>query len=175
MNHSYASLWRRILAFALDYLVIAAYLLLLVGLSLAANFVFPNGPRSIFSNPIKGEIVGFFLITLPVTLYFALFESSRWQATWGKRVLGLKVIGPEGTGLSRTRALGRTALKFIPWELAHACVWQISFAPQNPSPLIFIGFGLVWVLVGANLVSLLVGKTWQTLYDRIVGSFVVKA
>jgi uncharacterized RDD family membrane protein YckC len=113
------------------------------------------------------------LITLPVTLYFALGESSTWQATWGKRRQRLTVIGLTGARLSRTQALVRTVLKFIPWELAHTCIWQIRFAPSDSSPLITAGFVLVWILVGANLVSLLRSRSHQTLYDRLAGTYVV--
>ena len=113
------------------------------------------------------------MLTLPVALYFALLESSSWQATWGKRRRGLKVMGTNGERLTRTRAIGRTLLKFIPWELAHTCIWQISFAPQEPSPLITLGFVLVWLLIGANIVKLWLSPTHQTLYDRLAGTYVI--
>jgi len=34
---------------------------------------------------------------------------------------------------------------------------------------------LVWLLVGANVVSLVMSKTHQTLYDRVAGTYVVVA
>lgn len=40
-------------------------------------------------------------------LYFALFESSVWQATPGKRALGLVVTDRDGARLGFGRALGR--------------------------------------------------------------------
>ncbi|MBS0628871.1 MAG: RDD family protein [Verrucomicrobia bacterium] len=39
--------------------------------------------------------------------YFALFESSKWQATIGKRALNLKVVDLEGRRISFLRATGR--------------------------------------------------------------------
>ena len=174
-TQSYAGLWVRVLAFALDYLAIALYLVVITILGLTVNASFPNIPRVLFDNPVSGQITGFFAITLPVTLYFALLESSAWQATWGKQRQHLKVICTNGERLSSTRAVGRTVLKFIPWELAHTCIWQVSFAPQGPSPLIKAGFALVWILVGANAISLLVSKSHQTLYDQLAGTYVVTA
>jgi uncharacterized RDD family membrane protein YckC len=174
-TQSYAGLWVRVLAFAFDYLAIALYLVVITILSLTVTSAFPNLPRVLFGNPGSGQITGFFAITLPVTLYFALLESSAWQATWGKRRQRLKVIRTNGERLSRTRAVGRTVLKFIPWELAHTCIWQVSFAPQGPSPLITAGFALVWILVGANAISLLISKSHQTLYDQLAGTYVVTA
>jgi len=170
----YAGFWIRALAFVFDYLIIAIYLVLLTVLGFTVNSAFPNIARILFGNPFTGQATGFLLITLPVTLYFALSESSPSQATWGKKRLHLKVVNLEGTRISRARSFGRTILKFIPWELAHTCIWQISFAPENPSPLILAGFVLVWLLVGANIVSLVVSKTDQALYDRIAETYVVR-
>ncbi len=46
-------------------------------------------------------------------LYFTLLESSRWQATIGKRVCHLRVTGLDGGRISFWRALGRYAGKFV--------------------------------------------------------------
>jgi uncharacterized RDD family membrane protein YckC len=40
-------------------------------------------------------------------IYFALMESSAWQATFGKRVLGLRVTDEHGKRLTLARAVGR--------------------------------------------------------------------
>ena len=174
MKLVYAGLWPRLLAFAVDYIAIAAYLVVLVGAGLAAQRFAPGAVTVLFGNPLSGELAGFVLITLPVTLYFALMESSPHQATWGKRRLGLRVQRVDGQPLSRGRALGRAALKFVPWELAHACIWQVTFAGPRPAPLIAVGFSLVWLLVGANLLSLLVNRKHQTLYDWLSDTVVAR-
>lgn len=57
------------------------------------------------------------LIQLASWLYFAAFESSRWQATPGKKVLGLRVTDLEGKRLSFIRASGRYFGKIISWLL----------------------------------------------------------
>jgi uncharacterized RDD family membrane protein YckC len=159
----------------MDYILIAAYLCALVGVSVLLNRVWPSITRVLFSNPISGEVAGFLLITLPVTLYYALMESSSWQASWGKRRMHLRVTDLDGKRLSLPRALGRSALKFVPWELSHACIWQVSCITDAPSPFITVGFILVWLLVGANVLSLFLSATRQTLYDRLSGTLVVKA
>ena len=174
MKYSFVGLWVRTLAFSLDYILIAIYLIAIVIIGVALNFTYPTATRTLFANPVSSQITGFLTITLPITFYFALFESSSWQATWGKRKIGLRVIRTDGAPMSRARALGRSALKFIPWELAHTCIWQISFHPQNASTIIYVGFMVVWVLVGLNILSLLVSKSHQTLYDWLAHSYVVK-
>jgi uncharacterized RDD family membrane protein YckC len=127
----------------------------------------------LFGSALSGQAAGFLTLTLPVSLYFILSESSPRQATWGKRKRGLKVVDPQGERLTVSRSIARTVLKFVPWELAHTCIWQISFAPQEPSPLITAGFVLVWLLVGANAASLLVSRKRQTIYDWLAGTFVI--
>jgi uncharacterized RDD family membrane protein YckC len=46
-------------------------------------------------------------------LYFALMESSSWQATLGKRLMGLYVTDIEGHRLSLARATARTFAKYL--------------------------------------------------------------
>lgn len=175
---TFATLRQRLGAFLLDYLLIAAYLVLLVIVSVGLGF----GPlRSVFgilfADPNRSEVSAFLLLVLPVLLYFAVCEHSSWQATWGKRKLGLRVTERSGARLSWPRSLVRSLLKLAPWELTHACLWRIPgwpLAPTTPSPIIIAGLVLVWVLVGAYLVSLLVSKQHQSLYDWIAGTVVVK-
>jgi uncharacterized RDD family membrane protein YckC len=131
---------------------------------------------AMFADPTSSEFSAFLLLVLPVLLYFALFECSSWQATWGKRKMGLRVITTYGARLSLPRSLTRSLLKLLPWELTHACLWRIPgwpLAPTTPSLLITAGLALVWILVGADLVSLLVSKKHQALYDWIAGTYVL--
>lgn len=169
--------WQRILAFALDYLVIAAYLILLTALTWAAAHTFA-GPAlaALFANPLSGQLTIVATVTLPVVLYFALLESSPWQATWGKRRVGLRVVSVDGDRLSRGRALARSLVKFIPWELAHTCLWRVPgwpLASQEPPWPVYVGFGLMWLLVIVYLAGLFLGEKRQALYDRLAGARVV--
>ncbi len=172
----YAGLWPRSLAFAVDYLVIAAWLALVTAAGAVVNRVAPTITATLFSRPLSGQVAAFLLVTLPVTLYFALLEASPWQASWGKRKLHLRVTTVGGTRLSRARALTRTALKFVPWELAHTCVWQIARVPdQAPSSAVLAGLALVGALVAANVASPLADRRRRALYDRLAGTVVVYA
>lgn len=177
MKNSLVLLWKRLLAFALDYLIISVYLGVLVAFGVAIART-PIGPsfQAIFSNPNSAEFAAFLLLVLPVLLYFTLFESSRWQATWGKHVMGLRVVTTSGSAASFPRALWRNVLKLIPWELTHACLWRIPgwpLAPETPPLWITIGLILVWVIVALYVISLLLSRTGQTLYDLIAGVRVV--
>lgn len=174
---TYANGWQRIAAFLLDYLIIALYLVLLIIVGVGLGFGPLRGAfQAMFADPNKSEFSAFLLLVLPVVLYFALLECAPWQATWGKRKMGLRVTDTHGARLSFPRSLGRSLLKFAPWELTHACIWRIPgwpLAPSAPSTIIAAGLALVWVLVAAYLVSLLVSQRHQTLYDWIAGTFVI--
>ena len=171
MRTSLALFWRRLLAFALDYIIISVYLGLLVALSVVIAQT-PAGPgfRALFGDPNSAELTAFLLLVAPVLLYFAVFESSRWQATWGKRALGLRVVTTGGAPVSFLRALWRNLLKLIPWELTHACLWRIPgwpLAPETPPLWVTVGLILVWVIVAVYVVSLVLSRDGQTLYDRL--------
>jgi uncharacterized RDD family membrane protein YckC len=162
----YAGFWKRAGAFALDYILILGYFLALYLISLLANALF-GGLQVLFAERIRAQVTGFLLLTLPLTLYFAISESSPRQGTWGKQRLKLKVTDLHGERISFWRAFGRTALKFVPWELSHTLIWQIYFSSSANSPWINYGFVLVYLLIGLNILSLVISKTHQTLYDLL--------
>lgn len=168
---TYAPLRSRVIAFAYDYILIAGYLAGTVAAGMLLYAYFP-ATAALFAGPVSGQLAAFFVVTLPIGLYFILAESSARQATWGKRRQGLHVTRSDGARLSVFRAAGRTALKFVPWELAHACIWHLKAAPQSPPPWTTWGLALVWTLVGANLACAWLSPTRQALYDRIAGTVV---
>jgi uncharacterized RDD family membrane protein YckC len=168
----YAGFWLRAGAFALDYLIILGYLLGISLLFALANTLFDVN-QWLFSERIRAQFSAFLLVTLPVALYFAASESSPRQATWGKHRLRLKVGNQEGKRISFWRALGRTILKFVPWELSHTLIWTIYFSPEADSVWISYGFALVYLLIGLNILSLVVTRKNQTLYDLLAHTYVI--
>lgn len=151
--------------------------MVLIALSLLVGLT-PAGTRfrTVFANPNSAELTAFVLLVVPVLLYFALFESSTARATWGKRARGLQVVTLAGTRVSLPRAIARNALKLLPWELTHACLWRISgwpLAARDPPLWASVGLVMVWVIVAIYVASLLSSRTGQTLYDRLTGVRVV--
>ena len=70
---TFAKVWQRMGAFLLDYLIIAAYLVLLVIISVGLGF----GPlrsvfRAMFADPNSSEFSAFLTLVLPVILYFTV-------------------------------------------------------------------------------------------------------
>lgn len=169
----YAGFWLRAGAFALDYVIILVYLIVITLFSLLMNSIFSIN-QWLFGDRVRAQLTGFLLITLPVTLYFAFGESSIRQATWGKRRLRLKVTDLHRNRIRFWRSLARSGLKFIPWELAHTLIWQISFTQSESSTLIAAGFVTVYLLLGANLAALVLRKDRRTLYDLLTGTCVIR-
>ena len=124
------------------------------------------------------EIISFLLTVLPVTLYFAVQEGGPAHATWGKRRAGLVVVGMDGRPVRFGRALLRSAVKFLPWQLAHTSLLHIPgwpFEPTEPGPMVVAGLiaaqGLVLVYVGTMLFT----PSHRTPYDWVAGTQVTDA
>lgn len=110
----YAGFWIRFCAAVLDALVFLP-LGAFIG-ALEANAIF--SAWSLFS-----WIVGW--------LYFALMESSGWQATLGKRVCGLRVTDLEGNRISFGRASGRYFAKILSWITLYIGYLMIAFTEKK--------------------------------------------
>lgn len=167
--NSFSNLWQRMSAFLLDYLILAVYLAILS----AIFFMIPNA-SSLFDSRIKAQIFGFLFVTFPITLYFAISESSKKQGTWGKSRLSLKVTNREGNKIGFGNSLIRSVLKFTPWEISHTLIWEVTFNPDLNPIILNILLIVVYGLSGANVASLLLTKTRQTLYDLVCKTYVIK-
>jgi uncharacterized RDD family membrane protein YckC len=169
-----ASVARRAAAFGLDYLLIAGWLVLVVGGGALLRLAAPGLAAALFGNPLIGEATGFLVLTLPVSAYFAATEAGPAGASWGKRRLGLRVTTVSGQDLRLSRSVLRTGLKFLPWELTHAIIWRFANPGSAPEVLLNIGLVVVWALIAANLASALLDDRRRTLYDRLSGTRVVQ-
>jgi len=174
----YAGFTKRLIAFGFDCLMISGYIIFLTAVRLAIINItgFLRLPFSWPESQLIAEIMAFVTLVLPVILYFALQESSSHQATWGKRKAGLRVINLNGGALTRTQAFMRSIVKFLPWQIAHTCIFNVEGWPLEVttlSPLVVTGFAMVYVLVGIYIASALISKKHRTLYDLISGAFVV--
>ena len=170
----YAGFWKRAGAFALDYIIILLYLLILGLIFFLINNSLVDATSWLFADRARAQLSGFLLVTLPVTLYFALSESSPQRATWGKRRLGLQVTDYDAERISVWRSLVRTTLKFIPWEIAHTFVWTIAFSPADTPAWVNVSIILVYALIGLNLAFLIFTKKHQTIYDLLAKTCVIK-
>lgn len=116
-------------ALLLDYLVILAWMAVLATVSLAVHLAMGEYPDVLGAiGPFGAQAVFFALLTLPVGLYLYVGESGPAQATWGKRRMGLLVRSQDGARPGRGQVVIRTIVKLLPWEIAHALIWQLQAA-----------------------------------------------
>lgn len=129
-----------------------------------------------FQSGLHTQLYTLATISLPAWLYFALCEGSSWRATVGKRLVKLRVgLGAqEGARIRFSRALARTIVKLLPWELAH-------LTHNLPTPMLLVeepgfrlGFIAVGVLMGLYVASVLLHKKKQGPHDLIAGTVVVR-
>ena len=106
----YAGFWFRAAAYFLDTATLAFVLgATVLGPILRNNHVGPSVQDAwkFYTGDSPQATALLLLIQLISWLYFAAFESSQWQATPGKKVLGLRVTDLEGKRLGFIRASGR--------------------------------------------------------------------
>ncbi len=145
----YAGFWRRYVATVIDGLVLSAvnYPLTFILDEIPARVVdqdpFADSVWLILSVWFAASLVVFIVLDW---FYFAGLESSSWQATLGKRALGIAVTDLQGGRVSFGRATGR------------------YFAHYISIVIFLLGF----------LIQPFTAKR-QTLHDMIAGTLVVRA
>jgi uncharacterized RDD family membrane protein YckC len=164
--------WNRLLAWGVDWLCILGWVAITaaVGVPLYLAGVTTGLPLGALN------VIASLILVVPVTLGLAGLESSRREASPGKRALGLRVVR-FGTGapVSWWRALGRNTLKVaVPWTIGHAAVFGIVSAGDGTVPLpVWLLTAAAYALPIAYVVALFVGSG-RTPYDRIAGTAVVR-
>jgi uncharacterized RDD family membrane protein YckC len=112
----YAGFWRRFWAFIIDGFVIGI-VMMPFGLGLWGTIAALGAARRDSAETLAGIIAASMMVwmlrVLASWLYGALFESSAWQATPGKKLFGLRVTDLEGRRISFLRATGRAFGKWL--------------------------------------------------------------
>jgi len=148
----HAGFWRRWAAWVVDLPI----LLLLIYL--------PVGVAGSVQN--SGVVLATIVMTVVgPALYFALMESSPWQATLGKLIVGIKVVDGYGRRIEFLRAVARFAL---PWGVLVTHV--IAMPAHSGGEVVLIAF-LGLVFINCTISGWTVRK--QTLIDKLAGTFVV--
>ncbi|MCC6462450.1 MAG: RDD family protein [Saprospiraceae bacterium] len=166
-------LHKRILAFLIDYLLIAGYAALLLGLSLLVFRGRAQMPE-LGSDPVFGQLIGALSLTLPVFAYFFLSESGYRRATFGKRCLRIKVEVDEL--YPAKNVLVRTIFKLLPWEIAHTGVhWLLYFVQraEDVPPWVWALLIAPQTLVFFYGITILMSGGESSLYDRIAGTRII--
>jgi uncharacterized RDD family membrane protein YckC len=111
----YAGFWLRLVAYLIDNLLLGFVLgnLLLRPLMGKPGGIPENDPLFLFRNTSPQVTALLLLFLMGNWIYFAVSESSPWQGTVGKKVLGLQVVDLQGRRISFARASGRFFGKMI--------------------------------------------------------------
>ncbi len=168
---TYASHKIRIFAFLIDYLVIVIYGIFVVG---TISIIFRTYINFLFSSsPVTAELTGFFMMTLPVSLYFILCEYSKWQGTLGKRKMAIRVVNNVGQRIGIGRSIFRTAIKFLPWEVAHFGIWRLFLPTSLTEITVYVILSAANFTIIIYLIIPLTNKKRKNIYDWIAGTNVV--
>jgi len=119
----HAGFWKRVLAYLIDCVVLwipNTIIARLMGASAAQALLLQNAqgadPQAAMAayGAFYSAMMPALLIQLVITwLYFAVCESSAWQATLGKLALGIRVVDLDGNRISFLRATGRHFAKIL--------------------------------------------------------------
>lgn len=167
-----AGVWIRLKAFMLDYIAIVLYLLMVAVLTV---FIFPEIQKLFQSSPGIAQLTGFLLVTLPISLYFAVFDAGHFRGTFGKKKMNLQVVGRDGKGIGIVRSFIRVALKFLPWELSHFLVYRLIRTEEESIPLsLAIIGGSIYGLMILYITTAFFSKQKRSFYDFLSGTKVIK-
>lgn len=132
----YAGFWLRFVAFIID-VIILGFIGFVVTLPFMGSLPIgalmhgrPMSPDELA--PFVGGMGRLVLLRIAVNwLYYALFESSAWQATIGKKALGLTVTDLEGRRIGFGRATGRFFAKILSFMILCIGFFMIAFTSKK--------------------------------------------
>ncbi|KAF0836012.1 putative RDD family membrane protein YckC [Methylovorus glucosotrophus] len=128
-SQSYGGFWYRTIAFLIDNIVIGlGSVVLLVGMFYG---LFIGSSASEEENVFLYEVMAYLLNILVTWLYFTVFEASAWQATPGKRMLGLRVTDASGKRLGMGRANARYWAKLLSCLLLGIGFLMVAFTSKK--------------------------------------------
>ncbi|WP_419883667.1 RDD family protein [Peribacillus sp. B-H-3] len=115
----YAGFWIRAAAYLIDGIIVGIplyaiyFVCTMVIVGAAGGFSDEALSDSDSAAIIIGMIILFLITFITVTLYFSWMHSSKWQATLGKKIVGLKVTDLQGNRISFWRAFGRLFAMYL--------------------------------------------------------------
>ncbi len=190
----YAGFWRRAIAFIVDTFIVSIPVALIFGPMVAVETLGMGITDPANFSPMQAGLLGATVFSWQVVslvalwLYFAFLESGKKQSTWGKRLLGIKVVDVNGGRISFARATGRFFAKTISYLIFYIGFIMAAFTgrkralhdmiaetyvvkkdyqegqelPQTPSRIwLLIIVSTVWVsfLLGSSILSVKMAQT----------------
>lgn len=169
---SYAGIVRRLAAYAIDIAILAGAV---VASQFGLQAITGGFPANQLQTGLQIEAWVFATVSLPTWAYFALMERSSWQASLGKRLLGLQVTDTQGNRIGFSRALLRTIVKLIPWEITHLSlmlptpIWSEA-ASTSLRPGLIVANALLVLYIAVAILT----PHKQSVHDLIAGTMVLR-
>ncbi len=109
-NRNYAGFWIRFVAYIIDSLVIYFLFIILLAIFTGDPFYQYRMEPMEFGREYWSMAFSNYILQI---MYFSGLESSKRQATFGKMIMGIKVVSKSGGRLSPLNAIGRYLGKFL--------------------------------------------------------------
>jgi uncharacterized RDD family membrane protein YckC len=165
---AFGLLGRRIAAYLLDILVLFG--VLAPAGQLILRLLDAPPPQS---GPEIGRVI-LWNFSLPAWLYFILSDRSASGATLGKRLLKIQVTDMASDRLTIGRALARTAVKLLPWELVHVSVFVLSTDLSRFNRTQSVGVAAANLLVVVYLGIAIATRGRRSAHDYAAGTVVCR-
>ena len=170
---SFAGFYQRFAAYLIDCLILFAGLLLLQSALYFVNPLIPIFESGQEPPASQLHLWVFATATIPFLLYFALMLRSARQATFGMRLLKIRVAKLTGEPISFVQALLRSAVMLVPFELNHAVMFYLSPRGEGPPSTAFIlGLAGMWATVAIYIAPVFLTRRHQSVHDLIAGTVV---
>ena len=123
----YSGFFRRAIALIIDVIIVSLPAMFVFAPMVALQTVVLQATPS--SSTVQTSLLGatifsWQLVTLVLAwLYFACWESGAKQSTWGKRIMGIKVVGEDGGRIG----FGRATARFFCKSILSPIFFQIGF------------------------------------------------
>jgi len=146
-----------------DYLVILAYLFLLLMINFGIIFFIFNNRIPAYTE-MQMQLIATCASVIPIILLFSYFDYVK-NGSVGKRVSGLKLIYKKRTFRS---SLTRNIIKFLPWQVGHIGVIHGMYSDFSITAIVIMNIG---TLLGLLLLFMgLFRKDKRHLGDLIAGT-----
>ena len=119
----YAGFWLRLSAALIDFLIMTLVFITVIAIA-------GIGWEFIYSDSVAASL-GLVVNILAAWLYYALFESGRWQGTPGKKILELRVTDLFGNRISFAQASGRYFSKILSWLIFYIGFLMVGFTAKK--------------------------------------------
>ena len=167
-----ANFLKRIGAFMIDYLIIFGYILVTAGIGVTIWLVLFGGRLTL--SELEQNSIGFFVMVLPVTLYFICSEISKYSGTIGKRKCKIMVVSNDYHKATVSQIIIRNSIKFIPWQCAHMMIYRGMALNWESSPMLFFLMFCAFFLPVFYIGSMLIRKDGRSIYDLLARTRVVE-